>query len=153
MNTQKPSDIAITDLLPQRPPFLMIDRLTEFSPEAASAELEVRADNIFAEDGRLSAPGLIENVAQTCAARIGYINRLDNKTVKLGFIGAIRNFRAFRLPDAGERLSTTVTVREEMFGMTLVDASIRSGDETIAECEMKIALSEIDAQQEGGATA
>lgn len=153
MNTQKPSDIAITDLLPQRPPFLMIDRLTEFDPAEATAEFEVKADNLFAENGHLSAPGLIENVAQTCAARIGYINRLDNQTVKLGFIGAIRNFHAFRLPAAGERLSTTVTVREEMFGMTLVDASVRSGNETIAECEMKIALSEIDARLEGGATA
>ena len=43
-------------------------------------------------------------------------------------------------------LRTTVTVREEVFRMTLVDADIRVGDEVIATTSMKIALSETDAQ-------
>ena len=41
---------------------------------------------------------------------------------------------------------TSIKVREEVFRMTLVDAQVRIGDEVVATAEMKIALSEVDAQ-------
>lgn len=77
---------------------------------------------------------------------MGYINLLDQERVKLGFIGAVKEMRFLRLPAVGETLTTGITVREEVFGMTLVDAEVRSDDKVIATAEMKIALSETDAQ-------
>lgn len=127
----------------------MIDRLVKFDFAEVESLMTVTADNILVEDGLLTAPGLIENVAQTCAARIGYINYINNRAVKLGFIGAIRDFRIHALPRVGDTLETRVTVREEVFGLTLVDAVVACNGRTLAETEMKIALSDIDSQKGG----
>ena len=66
--------IPILELLPQRPPFVMVDNLTDYSETQSTCCLTVRADNVFFEKGCLTAPGLIEHIAQTCAARLGYYN-------------------------------------------------------------------------------
>ena len=146
MSEQNLREIPVAELLPQRPPFVMVDCLTAYNPEVTVTELTVRGDNLFVSDGFLSASGLIENIAQTCAARMGYINRMNRQSVKLGFIGAIRNLEIHRLPSVGERLSTSIRVSEEVFGMTLVDAAVESDGVLLVEAEMKIALSDIDAQ-------
>lgn len=138
------SSINVLDLIPQRPPFIMIDCLTHFDPVITSSRFTVRGNNLFFSEGRLLASGLIENIAQTCAARIGYINRLSNEVIKLGFIGAVRNLKIYKTPLAGDTIYTTITVKEEVFQMTLVDAVVKLNDETIAEAEMKIALSDIE---------
>lgn len=138
------SSVNILDLIPQRPPFIMIDCLTHFDPVITSSRLTVRDNNLFFSEGRLLASGLIENIAQTCAARIGYINRLSNEVIKLGFIGAVRNLKIYKTPLTGDTIYTTITVKEEVFQMTLVDAVVKLNDETIAEAEMKIALSDIE---------
>lgn len=137
----------IQDLLPQQPPFVMVDKLVHFDEKLTVTQLEVREDNLFFDDGRFTASGLIENIAQTCAARMGYINKYILKThVKLGFIGSIRNLTVNRLPAQGEILTTTVEVMEEIFKMTLVNAVVKSGEEVLVIAEMKIALSDIDSQ-------
>ena len=131
------SSVNVLDLIPQRPPF-------NFDPVLTSSRFTVRDNNLFFSEGRLLASGLIENIAQTCAARIGYINRLSNEVIKLGFIGAVRNLKIYKTPLAGDTIYTTITVKEEVFQMTLVDAVVKLNDETIAEAEMKIALSDIE---------
>ena len=80
-------EIDILDLLPQRPPFILVDHLVDFTPEGVTTEFEVRSDGIFTENGRLIATGLIENIAQTCATRIGYINYISHRPVGIGYIG------------------------------------------------------------------
>ena len=139
-------DIVLEELIPQRPPFVMIDKLFSFDNTFTVTQLEVRADNIFCKDGRLSAEGLMENIAQTCAARTGYINLISKKAVKIGVIGAVSNFEIVRTPKAGERIFTTIEVLEELFQITLVKAVVRCGDETIVQANMKVALMNIDMQ-------
>lgn len=139
-------DIVLEELIPQRPPFVMIDKLFSFDNTFTVTQLEVRADNIFCKDGRLSAEGLMENIAQTCAARTGYINLISKKAVKIGVIGAVSNFEVVRTPKVGERLFTTIEVLEELFQITLVKAVVRCGDETIVQANMKVALMNIDMQ-------
>ena len=45
------------------------------------------------------------------------------------------------MPSIGEKITTSIEVIEEVFGMTLVKANVISGDSMIATSEMKIALS------------
>lgn len=139
-------DITMKELIPQRPPFVMIDKLLSFDMTVTVTQLEIRADNVFCKDGHLSAEGLMENIAQTCAARMGYINLINNETVKIGVIGAVNNFEVFRTPKVGDTIVTTIEVIEEMFQITMVKAVIRCGDETIAQANMKIALMDMDSQ-------
>ena len=136
-------DIDIHQLLPQREPFVMVGILTHFDMGKTVTQTTITSDNIFTEEGKFSSSGLIENIAQTCAARIGYINKfILKKEISIGFIGAIRKLTLKRLPEVEETISTTIITIEEIFGMTLVKATICAGDETLAEAEMKIALKE-----------
>ena len=139
-------DIALRELIPQRPPFVMIDRLVSSDKEYSVTELEVRSDNLFVDNGCLSESGLVENIAQTCAARIGYINLNSGETVKIGVIGSISNLIIVRTPKIGEHLVTTIHLLEEVFQVTLVEATVESGGEKLACCNMKIALTDIDSK-------
>ncbi len=139
--------INILELLPQRPPFIMVDKLLYFDEVRTNTCLTVRADNIFVDDDTMTATGLIENIAQTCAVRLGYINRyIYKKDIKIGFIGAIKNLKIYRLPKLGEELFTSIVVEEEIFQMTLVNAEIKIGDDTLVSAVMKIAMSDMDVQ-------
>ena len=133
--------IDIHELLPQQEPFVMVSRLVRFDMVRTATETDILADNIFVENGCLSASGLIENIAQTCAARIGYVNKyILKKGIQIGFIGAIRNLEVKALPAVGDTIRTTVDVMEEVFGMILANASIECNGVTMVTTEMKIAI-------------
>ena len=139
-------DIPLKELIPQRPPFVMIDKMMSFNMTVTETQLEVRADNVFCKEGRLTAEGLMENIAQTCAARMGYINLINNEAVKIGVIGSVNNYEVFRTPKVGEVILTSIEVIEEMFQITMVKAVVKCGDETLAQSNMKIALIDIESQ-------
>ena len=133
--------IDIHDLLPQKEPMVMVGRLIALDETRAVTETEVLPDNLFVEDGCFSASGLIENIAQTCAARLGYANKfILKKDVQIGYIGAIRNLEIMDLPRVGDVIRTTVEVKEEVFGMTLVSASVMCNGHLLATTEITIAM-------------
>lgn len=133
--------IDIHDLLPQQEPFVMIGSLIYFDKILTVTETEVKADNIFVDQNCFSASGLMENIAQTCAARIGFINKfILKKGIQLGFIGSVRNFEVISLPKVGDVITTRVEVKEEVFGMTLAEAIITCGEQVLVTSEMKIAV-------------
>lgn len=136
-------DIDILELLSQRPPFVMVDHLVDYSETQTTCELTIRKDNVFCENGELAAAGLIEHIAQTCAARLGYYNKYVLKVgVRLGFIGEVKDLEIVRLPREGETLNTTIVVMQEIFDVTLVNAEVRVGTEVIATTRLKIAQGE-----------
>lgn len=135
--------IDIHELLPQQEPFVMVGRLVGFDEKTTVTETEIQADNIFVDDGRFSASGLIENIAQTCAARIGFVNKyILKKGIQLGFIGAIRNLEITELPEVGSLIETRVEVLEDVFGMTLANAVVTCSGKTLVTTEIKIAIKE-----------
>ena len=134
-------NIDVHELLPQQEPFVMISRLVTFDLVRTVTETDIKKSNIFIEDGEFSSSGLIENIAQTCAARIGYVNKyILKKGIRIGFIGAIRNLEIQERPKVGEMITTTVDVKEEVFGMTLAFAKITIGHRILVETEIKIAI-------------
>jgi predicted hotdog family 3-hydroxylacyl-ACP dehydratase len=135
--------INIHTLLPQQEPFVMIDALKHFSMSVVETTLHISPENLFVEQESLSASGMLENIAQTCAARIGYINKyILKKDIQVGFIGAVRNMELVCLPKIGDTITTTVTIVEEAFGISLATATIKLGDKTLATTEIKIAVKE-----------
>ncbi len=135
--------IDIHELLPQQEPFVMVGKLIHYDDVVTITTTKISDENIFVEAGVFTPSGIIENIAQTCATRIGYINKyILKKGIQIGFIGAIRDLNLHRLPRTGEEITTTISVIEEVFGMTLVSASVKIGDEVLADAEMKIAVSE-----------
>lgn len=135
--------IDIHTLLPQQEPFVMIDELRHFSMNRVVTWLNIRRDNMFVCQETLSGSGLIENIAQTCAARIGYINKyIIGKGIQPGFIGAIRNMEITGLPKVGDTITTEVSIVEEAFGMSLATATVTSGNTNLVTTEIKIAIKE-----------
>ena len=128
------------DILPQRPPFVMIDNLIRYDERIAATRLKVKENTMFVYDGELSAAGMIENMAQTCAARLGYYNLISGLPVKIGYIGAISGLHISRMPKVGEILETEICVEEEVFGVTLVNGKSRIADRTVMEARMKIVI-------------
>jgi len=140
------SDIDIIELIPQRAPFIMVDALSYYDPVMAKTVFTVREDNIFCNGGRLEEAGLIENIAQTCAARMGYEEKTEQQrdgVIKIGYIGMIKTMEISRNPLVGELLETTIVIVENFFNTTLVETKVETAGETIATCEMKIYLTDI----------
>ncbi len=138
-------DIEITSLIPQRPPFVMVDKVQSCDETDAVTEFMVRQDNIFLDNSKLSPAGMIENMAQACAARMGCVNRMKNESIKIGYIGDIRNLVIKRQARLGETLSTHVHIILDMLDLTLASVTTKVGDETIAEARIKIALTNMEA--------
>lgn len=135
--------IEVHDLLPQREPFVMIGSLVHFDMKRTVTKTIIRESNIFVDNGIFSATGMMENVAQTCAVRIGYINKyIIKKGIQIGVIGSIRNFEINSFPKSEDIITTTIDVRDEIFGMILADCKVMLGDEVIATTEIKIAVTD-----------
>nr|MBP7471448.1 pseudouridylate synthase [Prevotella sp.] len=146
INFTNPDDVFLRSidvhtLLPQQEPFVMISRIIHFDNVRTVTETDIKVNNIFVDDNTFSASGLIENIAQTCACRIGYANKyIFKKGIQIGFIGAIKNLNIIALPHTGSMITTTVDVKEEIFGMTLAEAFIECDGKKLVTTEIKIAI-------------
>lgn len=132
----------IFQLIPQRPPIVMVDVVYSADETCAETGLTVNEDNIFVRDGRFREPGLIEHIAQSAAAFAGYGSFARGEEPKLGYIGEIKDCNLFALPSIGEELRTTIRLVTEVAGIRLISAETKVNDEIVAACLMKIFLKE-----------
>lgn len=132
----------LLEFIPQRPPMVMVDNLisSEEATLTAHTSFFIETKNIFCEEGQFKEPGLVENIAQSCALRAGYFFHSKNEKVPLGFIGAIKNLQIYSYPKANTEILTEIKVVNEIFDVTLVTGKIFSEGKIVAECEMKIFL-------------
>lgn len=127
-------------LIPQKEPIVLVDRLLDSNEEYSVSDFLIRKDCVFVENGRFVSAGLLENIAQTCALRIGYLNR--GQKVRIGVVGAVKNFSVVRFPSVGETLTTTVKEVLYVDPALVVSAETRVGNESVATCEMKVFLTD-----------
>jgi predicted hotdog family 3-hydroxylacyl-ACP dehydratase len=128
----------ILPLIPQRIPFVMIDTLLAAGQHSARTKLTINSDNIFIKGNQLTEPALIENVAQTAAARMGYICNQKNEPLPVGFIGAVQNLEIFGLPEVGDEIETEIVIKNQVFDVTLIAGQVFCKQNLLAKCEMKI---------------
>ncbi len=133
---------AIINYIPQRQPFIMVDDITTHNETSTSTSFKIMANNIFVENNLLKEPALLENIAQTAAARAGYIANTENKPVQVGYIGAIKNVEIFFLPTVGDKLITEITIENQIFNVTLIAGKIRCNNRIVAQCQMKIFINQ-----------
>jgi len=133
-------DSDIIRYIPHRQPIVMVDTLVAVREKITETSFLVKEGTLFVEDGVLQEAGLIENIAQTAAAGVGYTCAVNNIEVPIGFIGAVKNLTIDYLPKVGELLHTRVEVLEEIFDMSLIKGESFVGDKSVLVCEMKIVL-------------
>lgn len=123
----------IEDFIPQRPPFVFIDTVEEVNDTAARTRFTIPAECPLVTEGILPLAGLMENAAQTCAARAGN---------KIGYIGAVKQMEVTRFPKVGETLVTEAKVIQEVLNICLMEITTSIGTERIATTTLKIAVIE-----------
>ncbi|CAN5772626.1 hypothetical protein BH10BAC3_BH10BAC3_04960 [soil metagenome] len=128
----------IQSLLPQHPPMVMVDELLFTNETITRCRFTVAADNIFTESGVFCEPGLVENIAQTAAAGVGYTAQQTKQPVPLGYIGAIKDLEIFLLPKVGDTIETEIEIINRVFDVTLVSGTVYCNNELAVKCEMKI---------------
>lgn len=134
----------VTELLPQQRPFVMIDRLVHIDETTVVSKFQIKSDNLFLDENYFTAPGIIENIAQTAAARMGYINKYVNKgDITLGFIGEVKNLVFEECPKINDELTTTVEITNEVLSTLLAKTEVRVNDKLIAHGNMKISMTDV----------
>jgi 3-hydroxyacyl-[acyl-carrier-protein] dehydratase len=131
---------TVENLIPQKAPFVMVDKLLKFEENTIIAGLTIPADNIFVDNGKFTEPGIVEHMAQSVALYTGYQYHLKNEPAPTGYIGSIKDVVITELPEAGDSLVTEVSVLQEFMGITLVNIITKKNDKQIAASQMKTVL-------------
>lgn len=129
----------LANLIPQKHPFVLISALKEVNESNCITTFKINGDHVLCTDGKLSLAGLLENMAQSSGCKLGYEDFMKGKKPRVGFIGEVRDFQFTRLPNAGEELTTEITIENKVFGsVTVISGKVNTGDEEIASCKMKV---------------
>lgn len=124
--------------LPQRPPFVFVDHILECENHCIKTDFVITESHELVQDGFLLETGVMENIAQSCAACIGWENR--DKEVRVGVIGSVNNWEAHIRPSVGDTLLTTINIGVQVFDATIVEAVTYSNGQLVAKCDMKVFL-------------
>ena len=130
----------IKEYIPQKDPIVLIDTIDYCEDALTKTSFKIEANHVFVKNGYLQEAGLIENIAQTAAAKAGYEVKKHGLEPLLGFIGAVKDLKIYNLPAVGEILTTSVEVKMEIMGVTLIYGTSEVNGKKMAECEMKIVI-------------
>jgi 3-hydroxymyristoyl/3-hydroxydecanoyl-(acyl carrier protein) dehydratase len=136
----------ILELIPQRYPMVMVDCLVSCNEKQTVSQLTIRQDNLFLNNHGLTSAGMMEAMAQTTAARTGFLLRNQpeggNKKIPIGVIGSIKNFRLNFQPLIGSVIVTTVSIEHEVFQALVVKGRVEVDGKLAAEGDLQIYLTE-----------
>lgn len=128
----------IIPLMPQKPPFVMVGYLLYADETTARSGFTIRRENIFVKNNVFQEAGLLENMAQTAALGAGYMAKKANNPVTAGYIGAVKDFELFALPEVGDELITEITIENRILDITVLSGKVWHNNNLLARCEMKV---------------
>lgn len=125
----------ILRLIPQKPPFVFVDRIYDLSEMTFKSEFTIGEKSLLTRDGHFSETGIVEHIAQSMAAFIGYHNQ-DN--VRIGVVASVDSLAFGTLPSCGDRIWTEITILNKVFDITHIKAVSYCGNQVVAEGKMKL---------------
>lgn len=129
----------IKTFIPQREPFLMVDKIFSADEKSVETGLTISGDNILTDNGgEFSESGVIEHIAQSAACFAGYNDWLNKRPVVLGYIAEIKKFSLDVPVKAGDELKSTLSVVSTALNITLMNAQTFLDGKEIARCKIKI---------------
>ena len=130
----------VENLLPQKFPFVMVDKMYSYTETSLISGLKIQSDNIFYHNGSFVEAGLVEHMAQSVALHTGYQFYLKQEPAPTGYIGSIKDIEIKELPKLDDEIQTTVSILQEFGGITLVDVVTKLNGVEIATGQMKTVL-------------
>lgn len=129
---------AAQRLLPQQPPFQMVDELLAVNEDTYISSFKIQESNVLLEGNFFCEGGMLENMAQTAACGTGYLYLSNQKEVPVGYIGAIKNIQIYDRPILGDVIKTEVTIKTSFGNATIAEAKIFKQEQILASCELTI---------------
>ena len=141
MTAAYPLPMAAADLLPHRPPLLLIDRLCSWGDGAGIAEACLGPDCILADAaGTLGQVALVELMAQGYAAVKGYDDLVNGRPVQEGFLVGIRKLQITGRATTGQLLHIQIKTIGSFEGFSVIEGTVASGEEILAAGTLKLWL-------------
>tara|TARA_B110000881_G_scaffold149394_1_gene132432 strand:- start:608 stop:1012 length:405 start_codon:yes stop_codon:yes gene_type:complete len=129
-------------IIPQREPIIMIDEIVNHSDVKTTTSLTINKTNIFVEENIFQSSGLIENMAQSSAARMGIQTNKEGNKPLLGYIASIKNLMVNRLPEVGEKILTEIIIVNKINNIIVIKAEGKVDNIIISSCELKVFIEE-----------
>ena len=126
----------------------MVDQVLTHGEADAVVQFIVRPDNLLLDDGQLTAAGIIENMAQSCASTMRCISA-NNEALqglqhdamsRIWTIGDIKQVKILRYPRCNEVLDTHVRIVLNMYPLMMTAVETRIGDEIVATARITLAM-------------
>lgn len=144
--------IKISDFLPHRKPFLMVDKVLELTDDYVATSFVIKESCILVEDQFFSEVGLIENAAQTCSAIVGksYFDDDDVEgtgTSLIGFISAIKKIEVLENPKIKDEIHTKAQLKSrfdsDVYSICTLECSTYVSQKKMAYFEMNLFIQEV----------
>jgi predicted hotdog family 3-hydroxylacyl-ACP dehydratase len=130
---------AITDLVPHRPPMLLLDEVASYDGSCLACNVVLRDDSPFVEEGHVNAPIALEYMAQCIAAYVGIRGQARGEPVQIGYlIGArevIFNVDSFSVGDV-LRVEVSHAWGDDTLGSFA--CSVARGDQVVATATLSV---------------
>ena len=124
----------IAELVPHRPPMLLLDRVLSYDGETVICETVLAPGSLFVDGGEVPAVVAIEYMAQTIAAGAGLLARDKGEGARMGFLLGCRDLTiAVDSFQVGDWL--TIDARRTWGGDELVSfaCKVQRGSEVLVE--------------------
>lgn len=129
-------------LLPHAGPMCCIDRLLRSSKRDACAEVALASGHSLLRGGELDPAGYVELAAQTAGAMQGYDRLIQGLPPAFGYLVGVQDFVIHGVARLDDCLHVQVAIDAELGEVTILNASVRRGDELLAEGRLKVYVPE-----------
>ncbi len=133
---------ALTDLLPHRPPALLVTRVVEHVGKTATLAGRIPHTHPYVAEGRVPALLLLEFAAQAAGVLIGLLKASKTAELphpELGFLVGLRETRLL-LPEVrvNQSLEARVRLEGQMGGLSMVSFTVTLDGEEAAEGRLSL---------------
>lgn len=127
------------EVIPHRPPMLLVERLLTCSDHAGEAEAVVRESwPLVDADQELDPVAFVELLAQAYGLVRGFEALLAGQAMREGFLVGMRKVEVLGRAFAGDRLRVKVWTEADLEGFAVAGGEVRCGSEVLAKGSIKV---------------
>lgn len=131
--------VPASDIIPHRGAMLLIDSLEASENGAGSARTTLPATCLTTgDDGVIDRLTLVELVAQTYAAVVGWEMIRAGHDFPIGYLVGVQKFACAAPARAGETLTVNVETVGEFEGFAIVEGTVLRGETVLATAKIKL---------------